>query len=214
MASELEQPGFRIDAAGRPAYREDLEAALGPLAAFRRIIDLGAGTGVFSELLASAGATVIGVDRDQVALDQARLRVPQGRFVVADVEDPALPQRWSAQDERFDLVAARYAIHELSDPVATFGVWKQLLRPQGRIVLLENCWQRRDWGWSDWGRRSDQLPLACTQTWATAAYCLRLAGLQVARCSWMHSVNQLEDLRIVAGFRLYVIVATLPGEPA
>ncbi len=211
MTTAREQPGFRIDAAGEHAYRVDLEAELGPIAAYQRSIDLGAGTGIFSEFLASTGTAVIGIDRDQSAIEQARLRVPQGRFVVDNIEDPALPQRWSALDERFDLVAARYAIHELSDPITTFGVWKQLLRPEGRLVLIENCWQRRDWGWSDWGHRSDQLPLACTQTWATAAYCLRTAGLQIVRCTWMNSVNRLEDLRIVTGFRLYMIVARLPA---
>ncbi len=108
----------------------------------------------------------------------------------------------------FDLIASRYAIHELSDPLAAFRCWEGLLGAQGRLALIENCWQRQDWGWSDWGRHTDDLPLACTQSWATAVYLLRQAGWRVAHAGWMHAVNALEDTRLMSGHRLYLIVAT------
>ena len=83
----------------------------------------------------------------------------------------------------------------------------EVLAPGGKVLLIENAWIRTDWGWSDWGKRTDQLPLACTQTWATAAYCLQKAGFTVSAYSWMHHTNQVEETRLIDDFRLYIIVA-------
>jgi len=210
MTSIDGQPGFFIDGEMAQAYRRDLEPVMGSLASYQTIIDLGAGTGVFSQFLAAAGGYVIGVDRNQPSVQQAGLRVPHGHFVVADIEDQGLPQSLPFVEHRADLVTARYAIHELADPITTFRLWSQLIHPRGSMLLIENCWQRRDWGWSPWGQQSDTLPLACTQTWATAVYCLRWAGWDVVHCGWMDAVNAHHTTRLIAGFRLYMILARPP----
>ena len=204
-----EQPSFAIDAAMGEAYRTDLEAVLGSLSTYQQVLDLGAGTGIFTAFLAPWVSTIMGVDRAAESLAHAQHRVPAGQFAVADLESPGIATHCGAPTVRFDLVTARYVIHELADPIATFTAWKPLLAPGGHLVLIENCWQRTDWGWSDWGKRSDHLPLACTQTWATAVYCVQAAGLQVTAARWMQTVNRLEQMHLMTGFRLYVIVATM-----
>lgn len=215
--SSLEQhPAFRIDQESAAAYRADLEAVLGPLSGVRRVLELGSGTGLFSRFMAGCGLDLLGVDRDPEAVEIARREVPAARFVTADLEaaEPA-----ALPGEAFDLLISRFAIHELRDPISSFQAWGRWMAAGGRLVLVENCWVRQDWGWSDWGKRSNELPLAYTQTWATAGYCLRMAGWVVTHAGWMSAVNALESLRLTAGYRLYVLVACRPedvqaGHPA
>jgi ubiquinone/menaquinone biosynthesis C-methylase UbiE len=150
---------------------------------------------------------VIGVDRSEQQLAEARDRLSDNLFQKSDIEIAAAIDAIKAQFGLFDLAICRYVIHELSDPIEAFALWKRLLRPNGRLILIENAWTRSDWSESDWGKRTDVLPLACTQTWATAVYCLRKAGCSRVEARWMEQVNQLNTVRNVIGFRLYLIVA-------
>jgi len=202
-----EQPGFAIQPVTSEAYRADIEAVLPSLGHSKRVLELGCGSGVFTQFLVSQGLAVVGVDRNESQLTETRQRLPETTFLAGDFEATEFIEQVQSAHPPFDLIATRYVIHELSDPIETFRLWKHLLKPGGRLLLIENAWVRQDWGWSDWGKRTDHLPLACTQTWATAAYCLQKAGFTVAACSWMHHTNKLEEMRLLNGFRLYMIVA-------
>ena len=214
LSSFDDRPGFRIDEAAQVAYRADLEFVLGPLSDMPCVLELGSGTGLFSSFLSRCGLSVTGVDRDHDRVAIAQQRVPAAQFVTSDLETPGFGGSLSQRTGGFDLVISRYTIHELRDPIAAFTAWGLLMRDTCRLALIENCWVRQDWGWSDWAKRSNDLPLACTQTWATAAYCLRKAGLEVTHAGWMTAVNALEDTRLVAGHRLYIVVARRPAKPA
>lgn len=54
--------------------------------------------------------------------------------------------------------------------------WLKALKER---LLIENAWIPSDWGISDWNRGSNELPLSCIQTSATAAYCLKKAGFSI-----------------------------------
>lgn len=207
MADYDEQPGFAIEPVSAAAYQVDIEAVLPSFGYSERILELGCGSGVFTQFLIAQGMTVVGVDRNEAQLTEARQRLPETTFLAGDFEASVFVEQIQSMHLPFDLIATRYVIHELSDPIETFRLWKQLLKPDGRLLLIENAWIRQDWGWSDWGKRSDQLPLACTQTWATVAYCLSKAGFNVTICAWMRQVNRLEETWVLSGFRLYAIVA-------
>lgn len=202
MAEYDEQPGFSISEAVAQAYKQDIEAVLGLFSQYQTVLEPGCGSGAFTTFLAAQGLSITGVDRSEEQLQTARARLPHMEFQMADFSLDSLDYK-----KRFDLIATRYLIHELADPIATFTSWKDLLKPGGKVMFIENAWIRTDWGWSDWGKRTDHLPLSCTQTWATAAYCLRKAGFTVSDCAWMHYTNQLEETRLLDSFRLYIIVA-------
>lgn len=189
------------------AYKQDIEAVLGSFGQYPTVLEPGCGSGVFTAFLASQGLHVVGIDRNETQLAAARERLPGVEFRLADLALYA-----NMHERRFDLIATRYVIHELIDPIEIFASWKALLAPHGSIVLIENAWFRTDWGWSDWGKRTDHLPLSCTQTWATAAYCLQKAGFTVKASSWMHHTNQLTETRLRDAFRLYIIVAQVPSD--
>ncbi len=206
MAAYDHQPGFRIDAALSRAYRAELIDGLRSLPPGLRTLELGCGSGVFTELLHALHFDIIGVDASEAQLGEAHARLPDVQFRQGDIEVSDLTDTLLSQHGTFDLLTCRYVIHELADPIETFALWKRLLKPGGKLLLIENAWQRTDWGEGDWGRRSDWLPLACTQTWATAVYCLRKAGYQHIQASWMDAVNTAFKEQGAEGFRLFCVI--------
>ena len=168
MSMYTTHPGFAIDSRTEDAYRTDVGAALKAPLYGLRVLDLGCGSGTFSRFLEACGMRVTGIDSDSEALKAARDHAQNAKFIRVDIESADEIARMLPAQHSFDLLAARYVIHELADPIETFQLWKRLLKPTGRLLLIENVWIRTDWGWGEWGKRSDHLPLACNQTWATA----------------------------------------------
>ncbi|GAB7038382.1 MULTISPECIES: class I SAM-dependent methyltransferase [Catenuloplanes] len=59
-----------------------------------RILDAGCGTGRVGGLLAAAGHTVTGVDLDPELIEDARATYPQTRWLVGDLAELSLPDRF------------------------------------------------------------------------------------------------------------------------
>ena len=111
----------------RPA--RDLLAAV-PLAAARRVVDLGCGPGNSTELLAQRfpGAAVLGVDTSQSMLASARERLPGCEFVAGDIAD------W-ASEQPPDLIYANAALHWVPDHAALFPRLLGMLPPGGVLAV-------------------------------------------------------------------------------
>jgi SAM-dependent methyltransferase len=62
----------------------------------RTVLDVGCGTGEHARLLAAQGFAVDGIDIEPAFVRIAALKHPAGRFVVADMSDFHLPQRYDA----------------------------------------------------------------------------------------------------------------------
>jgi SAM-dependent methyltransferase len=120
-------------AALRPGYpAEVVPFLLGP--APRRVLDLGAGTGLFTDRLVEAGHDVVAVDVSAGMLDQLRARLPQVRVEVGGAE--ALP----LADASVDAVVAGQAAHWF-DPEPAAAELRRVLRPGGVIGFV---WNTRD----------------------------------------------------------------------
>jgi putative AdoMet-dependent methyltransferase len=78
----------------------------------KAVLDLGVGTGSLSLELFRRGANVVGVDFSPRMLDIARSRMPEGRFVCADLTE-GLPSE--LKDMRFDTIVSGYAFHHLEE---------------------------------------------------------------------------------------------------
>jgi SAM-dependent methyltransferase len=100
--------------------------------------DLACGTGTMSVLIAELGHQVRGVDLsgEMVALAQAKT-APFGAAVTIEQGDASDPQ-W--EPGSLDVVFARHILWTLPDPQAALKRWADLLRPGGRIVLIEGRW--------------------------------------------------------------------------
>jgi ubiquinone/menaquinone biosynthesis C-methylase UbiE len=121
-------------AAERAAWDRILDLALagrGPLEA----LDAGCGTGFLSFELVARGHRVTGVDFAQAMLAEARRKAAQQnspvRFEEADAERLPFPAA------SFDLAISRHVLWTLPHPEAAIDEWIRVLRPGGRLVVID-----------------------------------------------------------------------------
>src|SRR5437870_463126 len=99
------------------------------------VLDAGCGTGFLSLELASRGHRVVGVDFAPAMLGEARRKAAeQGlaiRFEEADAEQLSYPPG------SFDLVVSRHVLWTLPHPEAAIDEWIRLLRPGGRLAVID-----------------------------------------------------------------------------
>jgi ubiquinone/menaquinone biosynthesis C-methylase UbiE len=103
------------------------------------VLDVGCGTGSLSLLLAQAGHRVTGVDLSSAMIEQARAKLASAQveatFLVGDADAPPTDGR------QLDVVLCRHLVWTLPDPEAALRRWVGLLRPGGRLVLIEGRWR-------------------------------------------------------------------------
>ncbi|KFF97080.1 SAM-dependent methyltransferase [Streptomyces scabiei] len=121
-----------------PAVREAWAARLRDWLPHRPcdVLDLGCGTGSLSLLATEQGHRVTGVDASpaMVALARAKLAGHPAVFLVGDAAAPPVGE------ERFDVILVRHVLWTLPDPGRVLRRWCGLLRPGGRLVLVEGVW--------------------------------------------------------------------------
>ena len=100
------------------------------------VLDLGCGTGSLALLAAGQGHRVTGVDRSPAMVALAREKLA-GRDAVFLVGDAAAPP---VGEERYDTVLVRHVLWTLPEPDRALRHWRGLLRPGGRLVLVEGVW--------------------------------------------------------------------------
>jgi SAM-dependent methyltransferase len=89
----------------------------------RSVLDVGCGTGFFTGFYLEHGARVLGLDIAPVAIERLARRHPQARFVLADVSEAALT-------ERFDVVNAFDVLYHITDDAR----WERALRNLAAMV--------------------------------------------------------------------------------
>ncbi|MFJ5263036.1 class I SAM-dependent methyltransferase [Streptomyces sp. NPDC088387] len=100
------------------------------------LLDLGCGTGSLSLLAAEQGHRVTGVDLSPAMVGEARAKLA-GRDAAFLIGDAAAPP---VGEERYDVVLVRHVLWTLPDPARVLRHWRGLLRPGGRLVLVEGVW--------------------------------------------------------------------------
>ncbi|MDQ1410780.1 MAG: hypothetical protein QOJ41_2515 [Acidobacteriaceae bacterium] len=102
------------------------------------VLDVGCGTGFLALLFADLGHSVTGIDLAPEMLNVARQKAEQLRLNVrlrvengTSIEDG---------DATYDLVIARHVIWVLPDPAGGTQEWLRVLRPGGRLALIEGKW--------------------------------------------------------------------------
>ena len=132
-----EEPDHGLsDPAVRQAWTAHLRAWLPARPA--AILDLGCGTGSLSLVMAELGHTIRGVDLSPAMIAQARTKAAAaGHAIDFQVMDAAAPSLALAQ---FDVLVCRHLLWALPDTAAVLRRWAALLRPAGRLVLVEGRW--------------------------------------------------------------------------
>lgn len=103
-----------------------------------RIADLGAGTGSLAVLLAGLGHRVWASDASagmvRRGLEKTRRHGVEVAWSQGDAAEPAAAPR------SMDVVLVRHVLWALPDPDGAMQSWGRLLRPDGRLVLVEGRW--------------------------------------------------------------------------
>ncbi|MGN6272289.1 MAG: class I SAM-dependent methyltransferase [Protaetiibacter sp.] len=96
-----------------------------------RILDIAAGTGTSSAVIAKSGAAVVAVDFSPGMIAEGKRRHPRLEFVEADAEH--LP----FGDDEFDAVTISFGLRNIADPIVALGEMYRVLKPGGRVVICE-----------------------------------------------------------------------------
>jgi len=107
------------------------------------VLDMGAGTGLFTRLIAEhlpATSRVVGVERDPQQVEAARKLARQKggcavEFRIGDATDPPLTESEKGQ---FDLAHTRFLLEHVPEPAAVVRAMVAAVRPGGRIVLADD----------------------------------------------------------------------------
>lgn len=107
------------------------------------VLDMGAGTGLFTHLMAEhlpPMSRIIGVERNPEQV-KAALRHPASTgactvdFRTGDATDPPLQKREKGQ---FNLAHARFLLEHVPNPAAVVSAMVAAVKPGGRIVLADD----------------------------------------------------------------------------
>ena len=116
----------------RAERRAAMYVSEGRLAPGRTALEIGCGTGIFSELLARSGAGVTAVDLSPELAEKARAptSAPNLKFLVMNVERLEFP------DNSFDCVCGSSVLHHL-DLAKALPEMLRVLKPGGAFVFTE-----------------------------------------------------------------------------
>ncbi|QWC92091.1 class I SAM-dependent methyltransferase [Cupriavidus metallidurans] len=124
-------------ARGRPEYPTELSGWLRDtlgVAPGKTVVDLGAGTGKFTRLLAQTGATVIAVEPVDAMRAQLSAKLPDVQALAGSAESIPLP------DGSVDAVVCAQAFHWFANTAAVQEI-RRVLKPGGKLGLV---WNVRD----------------------------------------------------------------------
>lgn len=102
------------------------------------LLDVGTGTGFVALIASELGHRVIGLDLSATMLAQARIHAEQrslsATFRAGDAVAPPLDQ------ESLDAIICRHLLWTLREPQVALKNWHRLLRPRGRVVVIDGFW--------------------------------------------------------------------------
>ncbi|WP_288430886.1 class I SAM-dependent methyltransferase [uncultured Agrobacterium sp.] len=101
----------------------------------RQALDLASGTGVVSHLMDDLGFRVTGLDWAEPMLERAKAKAKSRNrtitFRMGDAENTMEP------DDTYDVVINRHLVWTLVDPKAAFIEWQRVLKPGGRLLIVD-----------------------------------------------------------------------------
>lgn len=105
----------------------------------RDVLELASGTGQVTAVLLSMGLQVTAIDlcEPMIAKASTKHRDAIGRrvkFHLGDAENTMMP------DGKFDAVVSRHLVWTLLDPETAFADWFRVLKPGGRVVVIDGDW--------------------------------------------------------------------------
>ncbi len=163
-----------------------------PAEGIGRVLDIGTGTGRLLEVLAPRVTTALGVDASKAMLALARARLARAGLAHCAVRQADM-YRLPFADAAFDVAVLQMVLHHADDPALVLAEATRILRPGGRLVVVDLARHVR----TDISHRLAHRRAGFTDTEMTRM--LRGAGLRPAPV-----------LRIAGSLEIYLWSATLP----
>jgi len=157
----------------------DLVATLSNVGRGDLVLDIGCGSGVFTDILGAKGCESVGLDLSRRLIEVGRRRFPSVRFVVGDGEQLPFPS------ESLDGALLSGVVHHLPDPRQCAQEVFRVLKPGRSFVAFDPnrrnpfMWLYRDKSspfYSSVGVTENERPVLAEE----AAAAFRDAGFQVA----------------------------------
>ncbi len=129
-----DQMGAALSFGQDPRWRRALVSAVDPRAG-QRILDVATGTGMIAQALASrAACEVVALDQSDAMLGVARARNDGNRAITFV---PGEAEHLPFADAEFDALSFTYLLRYVDDPAATLRELARVVKPGGRIGMLE-----------------------------------------------------------------------------
>lgn len=105
--------------------------ALIPKVEYGKALDVGCGTGRYSNLLAEAGYSVTGIDQSSIMLEKAKAKVLNAKFINGQITD--LP----FSDKSFDIAICALVLTHSKSLTRAISEIKRVVRRGGKIILSD-----------------------------------------------------------------------------
>jgi SAM-dependent methyltransferase len=122
---------------------EDALLSLVPPAPDSRLLDIGTGTGRVLELLAPRFGQGLGVDASKAMLALARSRLARVGLTHCAVRLADM-YRLPLADASFDTAVLQMVLHYAEDPAGVLAEVARVLRPDGRLIVIDLARHQRD----------------------------------------------------------------------
>jgi ArsR family transcriptional regulator len=112
-----------------------------------QVVDMGCGSGKLTLMMAESGKQVIGIDNSQGRIQSAQQRLQNHprkkelkvQFLQTHMENTQLPPGET------DLVLLSQALHHAADPLRVFKESYRLLKPRGKLLMLDLHSHQEEW---------------------------------------------------------------------
>jgi ubiquinone/menaquinone biosynthesis C-methylase UbiE len=104
----------------------------------QQVLDVGCGTGFLALIFAELGHTVTGIDLSPLMIDRALSKAERAGFKIDFRVGDA--SALDCDDEIYDVVVARHVVWNLPNPEQGVAEWLRVLRPGGRLIVIEGKW--------------------------------------------------------------------------
>lgn len=109
----------------------------------KRVLDVGAGTGFLTLLLAELGYSVKSIDLSEGMQADAKRKAIESNLTDRIEFDIADAEKTGEDDESFDAVVNRHLLWTLPHPKEAVDEWLRVVRPGGKVIVIDGDWQKR-----------------------------------------------------------------------